>query len=42
VNVVCLQENLRRGLGLVTHAVATRSTLPALSTVLIETDQGRL
>lgn len=42
MNVVCLQENLRRGLGLVTHAVATRSTLPALSTVLIETDQGRL
>jgi DNA polymerase-3 subunit beta len=42
MNVVCLQENLRRGLALVSHAVATRSTLPALSTVLIETDQGRL
>jgi len=42
MNVVCLQENLRRGLALVSHAVATRSTLPALSTVLVETDQGRL
>lgn len=42
MNIVCLQENLRRGLGLVSHAVATRSTLPALSTVLMETDQGRL
>ncbi|MBN1483838.1 MAG: DNA polymerase III subunit beta [Chloroflexia bacterium] len=42
MNVICLQENLRRGLSLVSHAVATRSTLPALSTVLLETDQGRL
>lgn len=42
MNVVCLQENLRRGLALVSHAVASRSTLPALSTVLLETDQGRL
>ncbi len=42
MNVVCLQENLRRGLALVSHAVAARSTLPSLSTVLMETDQGRL
>ena len=42
MNVVCLQENLRRGLALVSHAVSSRSTLPALSTVLLETDQGRL
>lgn len=42
MNVVCLQENLRRGLALVSHAVSSRSTLPALSTVLMETDQGRL
>lgn len=42
MNVICLQENLRRGLALVSHAVAARSTLQALSTVLMETDQGRL
>jgi DNA polymerase-3 subunit beta len=42
MNVVCLQENLRRGLSLVSHAVATRSMLPSLSTVLLETDQGQL
>ncbi len=42
MNVVCLQENLRKGLAMVSHAVATRSTLPALSTVLVETDHGRL
>jgi len=42
MNIVCLQENLRRGLALVSHAVSSRSTLPALSTVLLETDQGRL
>lgn len=42
MNVMCLQENLRRGLALVSHAVSSRSTLPALSTVLMETDRGRL
>ncbi len=42
MNVTCLQENLRRGLALVSHAVSSRSTLPALSTVLMETDRGRL
>ncbi len=42
MNVTCLQENLRRGLALVSHAVAARSTLPALSTILVETEQGRL
>ncbi len=42
MKVTCLQENLRRGLSIVSHAVATRSTLPALSTVLLETDRGRL
>lgn len=42
MKVVCLQENLRWGLATVAHAVATRTTLPALSTVLLETDRGRL
>jgi len=42
VHVSCVQENLAKGLGIVGRAVATRSTLPVLSHVLIETDQSRL
>lgn len=42
MDIFCLQENLRRGLSLVSHAVSARSTLPALTTVLMETDRGRL
>ncbi len=38
----CLQENLSKGLSIVGHAVATRSTLPILSNVLLAADQGRL
>jgi len=38
----CLQENLRRGLASVGRAVATKSTLPILSHVLLATDAGRL
>ncbi len=38
----CLQENLSRGLGLVGRAVATRTTLPITSHVLIATEQSRL
>jgi DNA polymerase-3 subunit beta len=38
----CLQENLSKGLTIVGHAVATRSTLPILSNVLLAADQGRL
>jgi DNA polymerase-3 subunit beta len=39
---VCLQDNLSKGLGLVSRAVATRSTLPQTSHVLIASDGGRL
>lgn len=42
VKVVCLQENLQHGLAQVSRAVATRTSLPALSNVLISTDEGRL
>ena len=42
MQISCIQENLARGLGIVGRAVATRSTLPVLSNVLLETDQGRL
>jgi DNA polymerase III subunit beta len=38
----CLQENLKRGLAAVGHAVAGKSTLPVLSNVLLATDDGRL
>jgi DNA polymerase III subunit beta len=38
----CLQENLAKGLSIVNRAVASRSTLPVLSNVLLATDKGRL
>lgn len=38
----CLQEHLTRGLGMVSRAVSTRSTLPVLANVLLATDNGRL
>ena len=38
----CLQENLAKSLDVVGHAVATRSTLPVLSNILLATDSGRL
>lgn len=42
MKVSCLQENLARGLGIVGRAVATRSTLPILSNIKLDTDEGRL
>jgi DNA polymerase-3 subunit beta len=42
MKISCLQENLARGLATVGRAVATRSTLPVLSNILLETDEGRL
>jgi DNA polymerase III subunit beta len=42
VRVSCLQENLQRALGRVGRAVASRTSLPVLSNVLISTDDGRL
>ena len=42
MRVSCLQENLARGLAIVGRAVATRSTLPVLSNVMLATDMGRL
>jgi DNA polymerase III subunit beta len=42
VKVACLQENLQHGLAIVTRAVATRTSLPSLSNVLMTTDNGRL
>lgn len=42
MRVSCLQENLARGLNIVSRAVGTRTTLPVLSNVLLATDNGRL
>ncbi len=42
MRVSCLQENLAKGLSVVGRAVATRSTLPVLSNVMLSTDNGRL
>jgi DNA polymerase-3 subunit beta len=42
MKVSCLQENLAKGLSIVGRAVASRSTLPVLSNILLATDQGRL
>ena len=38
----CLQENLSKGLQSVMHAVPVKSSLPILSNVLMETENGRL
>jgi len=42
MRVSCLQENLAKGLAIVGRAVATRSTLPVLSNILLSTDGPRL
>jgi len=42
MKVSVLQENLARGLNIVSRAVSTRSTLPVLANVLVATDEGRL
>jgi DNA polymerase-3 subunit beta len=42
MKVTILQENLARGLGIVSRAVSPRSTLPLLANILIATDEGRL
>jgi DNA polymerase-3 subunit beta len=42
MKVTVSQANLAHGLGIVTHAVASRTTLAVLSNVLLATDEGRL
>jgi len=42
VKISCLQENLAKGLATVGRAVASRSTLPVLSNILLQSDEGRL
>ncbi len=38
----CLQDNLAKGLSLVSRAVAARSTLPVLGNILLTAEEGRL
>jgi DNA polymerase-3 subunit beta len=42
MKIQCLQENLARGLAVVGRAVASRTTLPILSNILLQSDEGRL
>ncbi|HEY7350871.1 MAG TPA: DNA polymerase III subunit beta [Ktedonobacterales bacterium] len=42
MKITCKQSDMSRGLSVVSHAVATRSTLPVLSNILIATDENRL
>jgi len=42
MKVSCLQENLAKGLSIVSRAVAARSTLPVLGNILLATENGRL
>jgi DNA polymerase-3 subunit beta len=42
MRLACLQDNLSRGLGIVSRAVATRTTLPVTNNILLTTEQSRL
>ncbi len=42
MKITCLQENLHRGLSIVGKAVASKTTMPVLNNILLETDNGRL
>lgn len=42
MDLLILQENLNKGLGVVSRFVASKSTLPILGNILLTTDQGRL
>ena len=42
MKLACKQENLAKGLSVVSRAVAARSTLPVLGNILLATDNGRL
>jgi DNA polymerase-3 subunit beta len=42
VKLTCLQENLAKGISIVSRVVSTRAVLPVLSNILLATDDGRL
>ncbi len=42
MKLTCLQENLAKGISIVSRVVSTRAVLPVLSNILLATDEGRL
>ncbi|HEX4205925.1 MAG TPA: DNA polymerase III subunit beta [Ktedonobacteraceae bacterium] len=42
MKISCKQQDLNRGLSVVSHAVSSRSTLPILANILLTTENGRL
>jgi DNA polymerase-3 subunit beta len=42
VKLSCLQENLAKGISIVSRVVSTRAVLPVLNNILLATDEGRL
>ena len=42
MKITCKQQDLNRGLSVVSHAVSSRSTLPILANILVATDRDRL
>jgi len=42
VKLTCLQENLAKGISIVSRVVSTRAVLPVLSNILLATEEGRL
>ncbi len=42
MKITCKQQDLSRGLSVVSHAVSNRSTLPILANILLATEHGRL
>lgn len=42
MKIICTQENLNKGLSIVSQAVGSDSTLPVLANVLIQTEGGQL
>ena len=42
MKITCKQQDLSRGLSIVSHAVSNRSTLPILANILMATEHDRL
>src|SRR3990167_6956548 len=42
MKISCTQENLAKGLGIVGHISASRTTLPVLNNILLKVEKGRL
>ncbi len=42
MKIACKQQDLSRGLSIVSHAVSNRTTLPILANILVATEHGRL